>query len=99
MQNGLFRGNFAARPLSTSTVSQEAAKQEGRRKQQGNGGQGAVVKQAYEDDITDQIPHITKPMGVVEGTSYTLLIIGGLAFAGIACRCSPLRLQEVLAYA
>jgi len=33
-------------------------------------------------DITDQIPHIVRPMGVVEGTSYTVLIVAGLAFAG-----------------
>lgn len=44
--------------------------------------EGGLMQESQAGDITDQIPHIVRPMGVVEGTSYTALIIAGLAFAG-----------------
>ena len=44
--------------------------------------EGGLVQESTADDITDQIPHIVRPMGVVEGTSYGALILAGLAFAG-----------------
>lgn len=45
--------------------------------------ESGLVQESTAGDITDQIPHIVRPMGVVEGTSYGALILGGLAFAGI----------------
>lgn len=66
------------KPFSASTWLQQA---------EGHGSkkartQGGLVQKQEQYDITDQIPEIVKPMGVVEGTSYTVLIIAGLAFAG-----------------
>ena len=48
----------------------------------GKDAKGALaVEQEEFDAITDQIPQ--RPMGVVEGTSYTLLIAAGIAIAGL----------------
>ena len=84
LQNWL-QGGFALRPFSTSLQLQEASKQasgsEGQRRKPGVPGE--VIQQVERDEITDQIPHIVRPMGVIEGTSYTVLIIAGLAFAGL----------------
>ena len=63
----------AVRQASSSSGSS------GRKPGQASGG---LVEKEGRGDITDQIPHIVRPMGVVEGTSYTVLIIAGLAFAG-----------------
>ena len=78
------------RPFSASAVSLDAgraasgAEQAGRRAKP----DALAVEQEQFDAITDQIPQ--RPMGVVEGTSYTFVIIAGLAFAGLL----PLTLSD-----
>ncbi len=81
---------FALRPLSTST----AAGQQQQQQEAGSGRKEERRKDSLtvtEEDIgaiTDQIPQ--RPMGVVEGTSYTVVIVAALAFAGMnfpPCRC------------
>lgn len=76
-------GGFALRPFTTTLQLQEAQKQasgsEGQRRKPGV--KGEVIQQGEGSEITDQIPHIVRPMGVIEGTSYTVLIVAGLAFA------------------
>lgn len=73
---------FALRPLSTST----AAGQQMHQQEEGSGRKEERRKDSLavtEEDIgaiTDQIPQ--RPMGVVEGTSYTVVIVAALAFAG-----------------
>ena len=78
-----FQGSFAVRPLSSAAAASASSKPEGGK---GAGGgkdaKGALaVEQEEFDAITDQIPQ--RPMGVVEGTSYTLLIAAGIAIAGL----------------
>lgn len=76
----MFQGSFAVRPLSSAAAGASAKAEEGK----GGGGKDAkgalAVEQEEYDAITDQIPQ--RPMGVVEGTSYTLLIAAGIAIAG-----------------
>lgn len=73
----LLQGGIAVRPFS-GTAPQEPPRPSGSGRGRPKGG---LVEEKQGNDITDQIPHIVRPMGVVEGTSYTLLIIAGLAFA------------------
>jgi hypothetical protein len=79
---GAVRGSFVGRPLSAAAA--EPA-QPGARGKPAAGARRAekgalAVDEAQFDAITDQIPQ--RPMGVVEGTSYTLLILAGVAVAG-----------------
>ena len=79
----VFQGSFAVRPLSGAAAGASSKPEEGGKGGRGGkeGGKGALaVEQEGFDAITDQIPQ--RPMGVVEGTSYTLLIAAGIAIAG-----------------
>lgn len=76
---------LATRPFSVGVAVSEVANKQSSEK--GSKEQALVEEKAF-DDITDQIPHIVRPMGVVEGTSYGVLILAGLAFAGKDC-CLP----------
>lgn len=52
-----------------------------KRSSEARDGKSALTAQEDSDDaITDQIPQ--RPMGVVEGTSYTVIIIAAIAMAG-----------------
>ncbi|KAK9905748.1 hypothetical protein WJX75_005641 [Coccomyxa subellipsoidea] len=77
---GVFQSSFAVRPLSAAASSSE----EGRGNKSsstGKDGKTALTAQEEADDaITDQIPQ--RPMGVVEGTSYTVIIVAAIAMAG-----------------
>ncbi|KAK9819105.1 hypothetical protein WJX74_001759 [Apatococcus lobatus] len=67
---GLSSRGFAAQAHFVAASSQQ--------KQQS---QTALTREQEEfDALTDQIPQ--RPVGVVEGTSYTVVILAGLAFAG-----------------
>ena len=69
-QGGTCSRGFAAQPCIVAASGQQ--------KQQP---QTALAREQEEYDvITDQIPQ--RPVGVVEGTSYTIVILAGLAFAG-----------------
>ena len=74
---------FAVRPLTAAAPPNSKA-ESGPRQQQGGaekGGKNALTVDEEEiNAITDQIPQ--RPMGVVEGTSYTVIIIAGIAMAG-----------------
>ncbi|KAK9805149.1 hypothetical protein WJX72_002065 [[Myrmecia] bisecta] len=75
---------FAARPFSSSASAAESAGKPSARQQQRQANQAAArnavaAQQDPNSAITDQIP--MRPMGVVEGTSYTVLILAGLGFA------------------
>ena len=81
---GALRGTFVVRPLSAAAAEssqqhQQRAdgKQAGARRAEKD---ALALDEAQFDAITDQIPQ--RPMGVVEGTSYTLLILAGVAVAG-----------------
>lgn len=78
---GALRSTFAVRPLSAAAAEPQPQRADG--KQAGARGRekdALAVDEAQFDAITDQIPQ--RPMGVVEGTSYTLLILAGVAVAG-----------------
>jgi hypothetical protein len=81
LSQSLLQGSLAVRPFSAAAPHPESAKPSGSGRIRRNGG---LVEEKQANDITDQIPHIVRPMGVVEGTSYTVLIVAGLAFAGKA---------------
>ena len=76
------------KPFSSSIWIQKPAGPDGSSKRSKAAG-GLVQQRQTADDITDQIPEIVRPMGVVEGTSYTLLIVAGLAFAGESVSVTP----------
>jgi import inner membrane translocase subunit TIM21 len=78
----VFQGSFAVRPLSGAAAGAASAQEQGGQKQQQpRDSKGALAAQQEEfDAITDQIPQ--RPVGIVEGTSYTLLIAAGIALAG-----------------
>ena len=77
----VFQGSFAVRPLSGAASAQEQAGQKAQQQPRDAGSKGALAAQQEEfDAITDQIPQ--RPVGIVEGTSYTLLIAAGIALAG-----------------
>ena len=69
---------MSTRGFSAGAASLAAKQASSERKPQ----EGGLVQENSAGDITDQIPHIVRPMGVVEGTSYGALILAGLAFAG-----------------
>lgn len=82
-----------------------AQQQHQQREAQGKGKQGLQVQQQEFDAITDQIP--LRPVGAVEATSYSFLIIAGLGLAGtcqsacligdvsLALWCAVLLAQEI----
>ena len=72
----VWQGSFAVRPISTTT----AALQQQQRQQQDEETRLRLRQQQEEDAITDQIP--LRPMGKVEGASYTVVIIAALGLAG-----------------
>eukprot|EP00887_Chlorella_sp_A99_P006902 scaffold2.g6902.t1 len=86
------RTAFAARPLSAAAGGEQAASggggsgaRQGARGQQAVSAaqqqqQGLVEAEEEFSAITDKIPQ--RPVTVAEGTSYTLLIVGALGFAG-----------------
>lgn len=96
---GALRGTFVVRPLSAAAAEssqQQQPRADGKQARARAADKDALaVDEAQFDAITDQIPQ--RPMGVVEGTSYTLLILAGVAVAGaqwgLACtlRCSRQR--------
>ncbi len=93
---GAVRGSFVGRPLSAAAA--EPA-QPGARGKPAAGARRAekgalAVDEAQFDAITDQIPQ--RPMGVVEGTSYTLLILAGVAVAGARLAPSCMALPSAL---
>lgn len=79
---GVFQSSFAVRPLSVAAGASRAEEGPGsKRSSGGQDGKSALTAQEEADDaITDQIPQ--RPMGVVEGTSYTVIIIAAIAMAG-----------------
>lgn len=84
------------RPLSGAAAGAASAQEQAGQKQprDGGGSKGALAAQEEEfDAITDQIPQ--RPVGIVEGTSYTLLIAAGIALAG-AQRSSSSRPQPAI---
>jgi hypothetical protein len=83
---GPFQAAFAARPLTAAATPDPKAGSSSKQQQQGSSKDGKdalTVDQEEFDAITDQIPQ--RPMGVVEGTSYTVVIIAGIAMAGVHC--------------
>ena len=82
---GPLRASFALRPLTAASTSDSKARKGSNQGQSGTAKDGKDALTLEEEEInaiTDQIPQ--RPMGVVEGTSYTLVIIAGIALAGIA---------------
>ena len=76
-----WHASFAVRPISSSAAAAQQQQQEQQRKAD------VRLRQGSEDDaITDQIP--LRPMGTVEATSYSVVIIAALGLAGAALlRC------------
>ena len=78
-----FQAAFAVRPL-TAAATPDFKAGSGSKQQQGgadkDGKNALTVDEEELNAITDQIPQ--RPMGVVEGTSYTVIIIAGIAMAG-----------------
>ena len=87
---GVFQSSFAVRPLSVAAGASSAAEGAGNKSSgTGKDGKSALAAQEQSDDaITDQIPQ--RPMGVVEGTSYTVVIIAAIAMAGTWSRLTTL---------
>ena len=81
----VFQGSFAVRPLSAASAGEQAKRDNERRRSGGQSEEVMTVEDERFSAITDQIPQ--RPMGVVEGTSYTVIILAGIAVAG--------RVQEV----
>ncbi len=79
---GVFQSSFAVRPLSIAAGASRAEEGSGSERSSGRqDGKSALAAQGEADDaIMDQIPQ--RPMGVVEGTSYTVVIIAAIAMAG-----------------
>lgn len=79
-----FQAAFAVRPL-TAAATPDSKAGSGSKQQQGgaakDGKNALTVDEEEINAITDQIPQ--RPMGVVEGTSYTVIIIAGIAMAGL----------------
>ena len=86
---------FAVRPLTAAATPNSKA-ESGSKQQQGGaektGKNALTVDEEEVNAITDQIPQ--RPMGVVEGTSYTVIIIAGIAMAGRAFSLVHLRTCE-----
>ena len=81
---GPLRASFALRPLTAASTPDSKARKGSNQGQTGTAKDGKDALTLEEEEInaiTDQIPQ--RPMGVVEGTSYTLVIIAGIALAGI----------------
>ena len=74
----VWQGSFAVRPISSST----AALQQQKQRQDRTDAETSVrlKRQQEEDALTDQIP--LRPMGKVEGASYTVIIVLALGLAG-----------------
>ena len=96
-----FQAAFAVRPLTASATPDSKA--DGSKQQQRGtakeGKDALVVDEEEINAITDQIPQ--RPMGVVEGTSYTVIIIAGIAMAGVLSMSEPLhgwRTPHVIQY-
>ena len=82
MQGPLW-ASFALRPLTAASTPDSKARKGSNQGQDGAAKEGKDALTLEEEEmnaITDQIPQ--RPMGVVEGTSYTLVIIAGIALAG-----------------
>jgi import inner membrane translocase subunit TIM21 len=78
----VFESSFAVRPLSTSAARPSPAadvRKQGHDEPK-DGKSALTVEQEGEDAITDQIPQ--RPVSVAEGTSYTIIIIAAIGFAG-----------------
>lgn len=75
---------FAVRPLFVSVAqqqNQQDREEEGSGRKEERRKDSLAVTDEDINAITDQIPQ--RPMGVVEGTSYTVIIFAALAFAGM----------------
>ena len=86
---GPFQAAFAVRPLTAAATPDPRAGNGSKQQQQAaskDGKDALTVDQEEFDAITSQIPQ--RPMGVVEGTSYTVIIIAGIAMAGVYLSCS-----------
>lgn len=85
-----FQAAFAVRPL-TAAATPDSKAGSGSKQQQGGaereGKNALTVDEEEINAITDQIPQ--RPMGVVEGTSYTVVIIAGIAMAGPQSLVAP----------
>jgi import inner membrane translocase subunit TIM21 len=62
------------RQISSSTSSRQQAKQQDAKQTQQQSVDSLEITEETFSAITDKIPQ--KPVGIVEGTSYTLLILG-----------------------
>ena len=83
---GPLRASFALRPLTAASTPDSKARNGSNQGRNGAAKEGKDALTLEEEEInaiTDQIPQ--RPMGVVEGTSYTLVIIAGIALAGTFC--------------
>jgi len=80
----VFHSSFAVRPFAAAAAA--STSESASSKKDSGGGKDAkkslAAQEEAEDAITDQIPQ--RPMGVVEGTSYTVIIIAAIAMAGTA---------------
>ena len=80
---GPLHAAFAVRPL-TAAAKPDLKPGNGSKQQQGGASKDGKNALTLEEEdlnaITDQIPQ--RPMGVVEGTSYSLIIVAGIAMAG-----------------
>lgn len=75
---------FAVRPLFVSVAQQQKQQdpeEDGSGRKEERRKDSLTVTDEEMNAITDQIPQ--RPMGVVEGTSYTVVILAALAFAGM----------------
>ena len=81
---GPLHAAFAVRPLTAAANPDLKPKNGSKQQQSGASKDGKNSLTLEEEDmnaITDQIPQ--RPMGVVEGTSYSLIIVAGIAMAGV----------------
>ena len=79
-----FQAAFAVRPLTAAATPDSKAGSGSKQQQRAadkDGKNALTVDEEEINAITDQIPQ--RPMGVVEGTSYTVIIIAGIAMAGL----------------
>eukprot|EP00884_Botryococcus_braunii_P008078 jgi/Botrbrau1/17271/Bobra.0015s0029.1 len=76
----LLGATFAVRPLFVSVARLQQQEEEGSGRKEERRKDSLTVTEEDINAITDQIPQ--RPMGVVEGTSYTVVIVAALAFAG-----------------
>lgn len=86
----VFESSFAVRPLSTSAATPgEEASKKGSSSTGKDGKDALTIEEEETDAITDKIPQ--RPVSVAEGTSYTIIIIAAIGFAG-----NPTRIQHAV---